>query len=261
MDVHALDPGDPFPLRIQTELQSCDVVIALIGHNWGGQDFSNGRSRIEDPSDFVRAELTMAIDNGLSIIPVLVDGSEISKTLPSPLTELLRRHTMPLHHQTFDADVESLYRVLDKYSSHAQVWRVIVASVAIAFLAVMAYLVIEHFSVVRSNWDGVWVYTFQGIVHGQTTIIKGKLTLVTHSSHHVEGHYSNEGGRNGSVEGTLTLNRSRINGLWTSGSESGRFYFSLEPDRFSFRGAYSTDPDVPAGENPHSFWNGTRRNH
>jgi len=120
IDVHALDPGDPFPLRIQTELQSCDVVIALIGHIWGGQDFSNGRSRLEDPSDFVRAELTMAIDNGLSIIPVLVDGSEMSKSPPSSLTELLRRHAMPLHHQTFDANIESLYRVLDKYSSHAQ---------------------------------------------------------------------------------------------------------------------------------------------
>jgi hypothetical protein len=257
MDVHALDPGDPFPLRIQNELQSCDVLIALIGHSWEGQDASTGRSRLENSTDFVRAELTMAVENGLIIIPILVDGSQLPDELPSSLSEIRRRHAMSLNHQTFDADVERLYRVLDGMRSAIRPRRWLVVGLVALMMTILGYLVVVYWPY-ESHWDGIWDYTFQGRAGGRTAVFKGHLTLITRSSDHVKGDYTNEEGRSGSLDGTLVADGSRINGLWTSGSESGQFYFALEPDGLSFRGGYSTDPDISAEDNPHNFWNGIR---
>ena len=259
MDVHAIDPGDSFPKKIQDELQSCDVLIALIGKNWEGRDASSRGSRLENTSDFVRAEITMALENNISVIPILVDGSNIPNKLPSPLSEIQRRHALAFYHQTFESDMENLFLALQKIGGLPQ--RRIMPSILLGLLLMFAavYYVFNVTADKEPIWDGIWDYTFQGRVNGQTQIIKGQLILTLSSSNQINGNYTNDGGRRGSVNGTLIHDGTYIDGIWTSGSESGRFYFILRSDMNSFRGGYSANLNIPAEDNPNNFWNGVRR--
>ena len=74
-DVDIPEPGTEIIAKIVRELQSCQVVIALIGPQW------NAKNRLDSTHDFVRRELKSALDlrepNGLKVLPVLVDGAKI----------------------------------------------------------------------------------------------------------------------------------------------------------------------------------------
>ena len=83
-DVDIPEPGNEIIAKIVRELQSSQVVIALIGPQW------NANNRLDSAHDFVRRELKSALDlrrqDGLKILPVLVDGAKIpSEQLPHDL--------------------------------------------------------------------------------------------------------------------------------------------------------------------------------
>src|ERR1700689_2017452 len=82
-DVDIPEPGNEIIAKIVRELQSSQVVIALIGPQW------NAHNRLDSSHDFVRRELKSALDlrqDGLKVLPVLVDGATIpSEQLPHDL--------------------------------------------------------------------------------------------------------------------------------------------------------------------------------
>ena len=44
--------GDDFPAALAGEIESCDVLVAVIGPNWLGRR-AEGTPRIQDPTDWV----------------------------------------------------------------------------------------------------------------------------------------------------------------------------------------------------------------
>jgi hypothetical protein len=89
-DVDSIEPGDDFVEVITTAVESCDVLLALIGGRWltiAGQD---GRRRLDDPGDFVRLEIEAALARQVRVIPVLVDGARMPRAeeLPPSLAKL-----------------------------------------------------------------------------------------------------------------------------------------------------------------------------
>ena len=78
-DIDQIEPGADFEKAIGKALKKADIFIALIGRNWLGRD-SNGESRINSETDWIRLETQMALTLGISILPILVEGAE----MPSP---------------------------------------------------------------------------------------------------------------------------------------------------------------------------------
>jgi len=94
-DVDNLRPGADFGEYIETILPRCRVVLILIGPNWIDAKDESGHRRLDDPHDWVRIEIEMALNAGdLDVVPVLVNGARMPRPdeLPSSLHPLLRRH-------------------------------------------------------------------------------------------------------------------------------------------------------------------------
>ena len=100
-DVDSIELGDDFVEVISRAVGSCDVLLALIGHQWLTMTDVNGRLRIDDPNDFVRLEIQAALTRNVRIIPILVDGAKMphAEELPAALAGLARRQALELRSQ------------------------------------------------------------------------------------------------------------------------------------------------------------------
>ena len=96
MDFDSIPAGVDFRQHITQTIEDADVVLALIGSRWLGVQ-SDSR-RIDDPSDFVRLEISSALQRGIPVVPVLLSGTEMPKPeeLPLDLRELAFRNALPL---------------------------------------------------------------------------------------------------------------------------------------------------------------------
>jgi formylglycine-generating enzyme required for sulfatase activity len=115
MDVDTIEAGLDFVEVLQNAVQSCDVLIALIGHRWLENKDADGKRRLDNPEDFVRIEITAALDRNIRVIPVLVDGESMpySTELPENLKPLARRNALQVNHSTFNADAHRLISQLE----------------------------------------------------------------------------------------------------------------------------------------------------
>jgi hypothetical protein len=119
MDFDSIPYGVDFREHIKQTLQRAKVVVAIIGPEWsGGKDLSS--RRIDDPTDFVRLEVASALENGIPIIPVLVNNTPMpeAKNLPTELEGLAFRNGLALdtgidfHHHA-DRLIAGIHRVVD----------------------------------------------------------------------------------------------------------------------------------------------------
>ena len=85
------------------------MLLAVIGKRWATED-NGARSRLDDPKDFVRLEISTALARDVRVIPVLVDGMTMptEETLPTSLKALARRNAMEISNTRFDFDVDRL---------------------------------------------------------------------------------------------------------------------------------------------------------
>lgn len=112
MDVDGLKPGEQFRDKIGRQLDGCAVLLALMGPQWAQvRDDKSGAVRLFDARDWVRLEITTALQRGITVIPVLIDGAQMPQEaeLPPELHPLLDRHAFRLDlDQDFDAGMEKL---------------------------------------------------------------------------------------------------------------------------------------------------------
>jgi hypothetical protein len=119
MDFDSIPYGVDFREHIKQTLQRAKVVVAIIGPEWcGGREPAN--RRIDDPTDFVRLEVASALENGIPIIPVLINNTPMpeAKNLPPELEGLAFRNGLALdtgidfHHHA-DRLIAGIHRVVD----------------------------------------------------------------------------------------------------------------------------------------------------
>ena len=115
LDVVGIEAGVDFVETIDQAISSCDVLLAVIGREWLSCCGKQGRRRLEDPNDFIRAEVSTALKRNVRVVPVLVEGAEMPPTeeLPEELQPLTRRQAVELRDSRWDADVEALITALD----------------------------------------------------------------------------------------------------------------------------------------------------
>jgi hypothetical protein len=124
-DVDSIELGDDFVASIVSAVESCDVLIAIIGPRWLTLEDDGGRRRLDDSGDYVRIELETALRRGIRVIPVLVDGATmpVAKVLPASLAELARKQAMELTAGSFKHDATRLIRVLERSITQIQARR------------------------------------------------------------------------------------------------------------------------------------------
>ena len=116
MDVEAIDGGVDFVKVLEDAVQSCDVVIALVGRQWLNIKNEWGERRLENVEDFVRIEIVAALNRDIRVIPILVDGMNMPRSteLPESLKPLARRNALQVSYNSFNADANRLISHLER---------------------------------------------------------------------------------------------------------------------------------------------------
>jgi hypothetical protein len=114
MDVDAVPLGSNFVKVLQDEVGKCDMLLAIIGPNWLEAKDQRGLRRIDDPTDFVRVEISAALRRDIPVIPILLEGTRVPRVeeLPDELKELSLRNGLNVRHASFHQDIDKLLRSL-----------------------------------------------------------------------------------------------------------------------------------------------------
>jgi hypothetical protein len=86
--------GLDFAKVIREAVDSCAVLVALIGRQWATLADEQGHPRLYNPNDFVRFEIQRALQRGVRVIPVLVDGARPPQH-DADHARYLERHRQP----------------------------------------------------------------------------------------------------------------------------------------------------------------------
>lgn len=111
----AMEGGMDFHKHVESLLDGCDVLLAIIGKSWTSMADPDGNRRLDDPEDLVRREIARALERpDVEVIPVLVDGARMptEHELPPDLAPLARRQACELADSRWDYDVDTLARRL-----------------------------------------------------------------------------------------------------------------------------------------------------
>ena len=116
-DVETIEPGMDFVEAISRALESCGVLLAVIGPHWSSVADAGGRRRLENANDYTRLEIATAFQRpNVRVIPVLVEGAQIpdANDLPEDLQALCRRNAIELTDKRWNYDVSQLIETLRK---------------------------------------------------------------------------------------------------------------------------------------------------
>jgi hypothetical protein len=116
IDLDSIEKGLPFAEAIHSALDSCTVLVALIGHQWVTLTDEEGHRRLDNPDDFVQLEIETALERGVRVIPVLVDGAEPPRQqeLPAGLQRLAGLNALELSYGRYDYDAGRLIDLIQR---------------------------------------------------------------------------------------------------------------------------------------------------
>src|SRR5215472_4008402 len=116
-DVDSIPLGIDFRTYLDAQVAKCHVFLAVIGRDWMTIADGKGKSRLEDPRDFVRIEIESALKRGIPVVPVLVRGASIPapERLPVSMQELAYHNGIAIRPDPdFHRDVDRLIEYLKK---------------------------------------------------------------------------------------------------------------------------------------------------
>lgn len=113
-DVDSGQPGEDFLQTIRDRVAGSRAVLALIGPNWLKATDETGGWRLASENDLVRVEIATALERGIRVIPVLLQGAKIPRAgdLPSALSKLAHRNAVEIRDAYFEQDVSQLIETL-----------------------------------------------------------------------------------------------------------------------------------------------------
>ncbi|MGE3154457.1 MAG: SUMF1/EgtB/PvdO family nonheme iron enzyme [Nitrospiraceae bacterium] len=124
-DVDSIPLGVDFRTYLDEQVAKCQVFLAVIGRDWMKTKGGKGKSRLEDPRDFVRIEIESALKRGIPLIPVLVGGASIppAERLPKSIEDLAYRNGIavrpdPDFHRDMDRLIDYLKKQIQLFDEH-----------------------------------------------------------------------------------------------------------------------------------------------
>jgi hypothetical protein len=131
MDVDSIPPGIDFVRRLNDQVATCDILLAVIGPNWLNVRDEKGDRRLHAADDFVVIEISAALARDIPVIPILVDGARMPKDsdLPESLKPLVRRNAISLRHDSFGRDADALIdKIRASQPATRSIWKIAVIS-------------------------------------------------------------------------------------------------------------------------------------
>ena len=120
LDHRSIEPGEPWPDRLEEAVREAAVVLVLLGRDWLRlREEDSGLRLIDRPDDWVRRELETAFESDRVVVPIRVelDGVELEEryfaNLPS-LAPLATLQALPLRRAEWERDVKDLLVVLEE---------------------------------------------------------------------------------------------------------------------------------------------------
>ena len=112
-DARSMGPGERYPSTIRSALRRADVVVAVIGPQWLAAN-EHGQRLVDREWDWVRWEITTAVEFGIPIVPVLVDDTPLpdAVALPGRMAELARFQVARVRHTDQGPDLDRLAAAL-----------------------------------------------------------------------------------------------------------------------------------------------------
>lgn len=111
MDLFGIPPGQDWLGTVQTSAASCSVLVVVIGRDWLTVTDTYGHKRLFSETDTVRREIVSALDRGITIVPVLVDGAQVpreSGDVPSDMSGLSQFQGLELLAQYWSNGIDKL---------------------------------------------------------------------------------------------------------------------------------------------------------
>jgi TIR domain len=115
IDIDSILPSADYRVHITQALERALVMVAVIGKDWAGPR-AEGRPRIFDQDDPVRAEVETAFANRRSILPVLVNGAVMptEADLPESLGALPYLNAIVVRSgDEFSSDMDRLFHAIN----------------------------------------------------------------------------------------------------------------------------------------------------
>jgi TIR domain len=116
MDYDSTPLGTDFRQYIRDVLEQCEIMLAIIGPRWMGEDGA-GDTRIHQESDWVRIEVEAALKKKtIHVIPVLIDRTPMpdAAKLPESIRDIVYRQATVVDSQVdFNLHMERLLRSID----------------------------------------------------------------------------------------------------------------------------------------------------
>jgi hypothetical protein len=114
VDIDHIGPGEDFVRALDDAVAKSLVTLVVIGKRWVMDE--SGYSRLQNPNDFVRLEVVAALQRGLKVIPVLVQGAQMpgARDLPWDLHDLTTRNAFELSDLRWKEDTARLTSELDR---------------------------------------------------------------------------------------------------------------------------------------------------
>jgi formylglycine-generating enzyme required for sulfatase activity len=124
-DVDSIPLGVDFRTYLDEQVAKCEVFLVVIGRDWMKNMGSTGKTRLDDPRDFVRIEIESALKRQIPVIPVLVSGVSIplAEQLPTSIQDLSYRNGIavrpdPDFHRDMDRLIEHLKQQVKDLKEH-----------------------------------------------------------------------------------------------------------------------------------------------
>jgi hypothetical protein len=176
-DVVAIGPGEDFTAAIDRALGDADVTLVVIGPSWLTAAGPDGVRRLDEPDDFVRAELSAALARDVRVIPVLVGGAAMpgAADLPAGLEGLALRQAVSLRDSTWRQDVDGLVGALrgEQPGTSRRRWPIAVGVAAVLIVAGAVALL------VRDDGDGGDDGSASGTTAAGTSLADGRGPALT----------------------------------------------------------------------------------
>jgi hypothetical protein len=110
-DVDSIPVGLDFRDVLDDAVKKCDVFLVVIGSQWLELKNADGNRRLDDPKDFVRTEIELALKRKIPVIPILVQGAFMppANKLPRVIRELAYRNGLQVRSDPdFHKDMDRL---------------------------------------------------------------------------------------------------------------------------------------------------------
>jgi pterin-4a-carbinolamine dehydratase len=108
--------ADDWQVQIDQALRSATVIIAVIGPSWLRIADNDGRRRLDIEGDWVRKEILYALENNVSLLPILLSRTSLPATsaLPDCMKKLARRQAFELRDDRWESDLTLLLARLEQ---------------------------------------------------------------------------------------------------------------------------------------------------